>query len=1054
MARARQLIQVTAILLATWFFLSSSAPAVLARRPPPQAAAPGTLCIPRERDALLAFKARLTDPSNLLSSWRGEDDCCRWSGVECSNQTGHVVKLQISNGYDTYMFGSDIGGEISSSLLTLRHLKQLDLSSCNFGGRPIPEFIGGLRSLTHLDLSNSYFGGRIPPHLGNLSNLISLDLTSTYKQTDFQGVASSLDLAWLSNLQKLQYLYMWHVDLHGAVDWTHAVNMLPSLVTLELHSCGLQNTMAPPLHSNLTSLESISLDSNSFDSSFGAKNLFWDLPNVRYFSMSSCGITGPIPAAAGNLTSVQSLSLDHNTFNGAVPSTFKKLNKLQVLELWDNSISGNVEDLLHILPADELQGLYLQNNNLTGSIPAQINQFSSLSTVLLSNNKMSGEIPVGMRELKKLKDLSLDSNNLNGTLTQDHFTNLTSLKFLWLSGNSITMLVNNTWNTPFQLTAAGFRSCILGPHFPAWIMQPTLLVLGISNTSIHDSIPGQFWISIIPKNLAYLDLSGNKLSGVLPSDIEAPALEVLNLFKNSFSGTIPCSLFELQQLELLDISENQLNGTLPNFPGAPRSSNLTMLNLNTNNLSGEFPSYLQRCKELKFLDLAYNNFSGSIPTWIRSKLPYLAFLRLRSNMFSGGIPVELTRMKGIKYLDIASNNISGNMPLLLGNLIAMAHTPDEQGGFFKTVTFQPRGDYKWTSGFTDSLLVVTKGQQLEYTTGIAYMVNIDLSCNSLTGQIPQEIGKLVALKSLNLSWNHLSGIIPQTIGELRAVESFDLSHNELSGEIPTSLADLTSLARLNLSYNNLTGAIPSRNQLRALDDQASIYIDNPNLCGSPVSRNCPGTETTPRAPEDQHEGMSDVLSLYLGIGTGFGVDALVILTSASPKMKPGFDPTKGGRPEFYYEDGAYPEQVDWIGQRNQIDATKAAGVKHIVLVGSMGGTNPNHPLNSLGNGNILIWKRKSEQYLADSGVPYTIIRPGGLQDKDGGVSELIVGKDDELLQTDTKAIPRADVAEVCVQALQYEEVKFKAFDLASKPEGVGTPTKDFKALFSQVTARF
>lgn len=40
-----------------------------------------------------------------------------------------------------------------------------------------------------------------------------------------------------------------------------------------------------------------------------------------------------------------------------------------------------------------------------------------------------------------------------------------------------------------------------------------------------------------------------------------------------------------------------------------------------------------------------------------------------------------------------------------------------------------------------------------------------------------------------------------------------------------------------------------------------------------------------------------------------GVDALVILTSATPKMKPGFDPSKGGRPEFYYEDGAYPEQV-------------------------------------------------------------------------------------------------------------------------------------------------
>lgn len=40
-----------------------------------------------------------------------------------------------------------------------------------------------------------------------------------------------------------------------------------------------------------------------------------------------------------------------------------------------------------------------------------------------------------------------------------------------------------------------------------------------------------------------------------------------------------------------------------------------------------------------------------------------------------------------------------------------------------------------------------------------------------------------------------------------------------------------------------------------------------------------------------------------------GIDALIILASAVPKMKPGFDPSKGGRPEFYYEDGQFPEQV-------------------------------------------------------------------------------------------------------------------------------------------------
>lgn len=61
-------------------------------------------------------------------------------------------------------------------------------------------------------------------------------------------------------------------------------------------------------------------------------------------------------------------------------------------------------------------------------------------------------------------------------------------------------------------------------------------------------------------------------------------------------------------------------------------------------------------------------------------------------------------------------------------------------------------------------------------------------------------------------------------------------------------------------------------------------------------------------------------------------------------------------------------QVDWIGQKTQIDLAKDAGVKHIVIVGSMGGTDENHMLNSIGNGKILIWKRKAEQYLIDSGV--------------------------------------------------------------------------------------
>ena len=74
-------------------------------------------------------------------------------------------------------------------------------------------------------------------------------------------------------------------------------------------------------------------------------------------------------------------------------------------------------------------------------------------------------------------------------------------------------------------------------------------------------------------------------------------------------------------------------------------------------------------------------------------------------------------------------------------------------------------------------------------------------------------------------------------------------------------------------------------------------------------------------------------------------------------------------------------QIDWLGQKAQLDAAKEAGVKKVVLISSMGGTDENNPLNKLGNGNILIWKRKAEEYLIDSkAFTYTIIHPGGLID--------------------------------------------------------------------------
>ncbi|KAK1696725.1 hypothetical protein QYE76_013422 [Lolium multiflorum] len=122
-------------------------------------------CITSERSALLHFKAGLSDPANFLSSWEGHD-CCRWKGVGCSNRTGHVVKLDLQGppGFVKTM----LGGNISSSLLGLQHLRYLDLSRNWFSGLQVPDFLSSLHSLRYLSLLGSDFAGRIPSQLGGI----------------------------------------------------------------------------------------------------------------------------------------------------------------------------------------------------------------------------------------------------------------------------------------------------------------------------------------------------------------------------------------------------------------------------------------------------------------------------------------------------------------------------------------------------------------------------------------------------------------------------------------------------------------------------------------------------------------------------------------------------------------------------------------------------------------------------------------------------------------------------------------------------------------------
>ncbi len=123
-----------------------------------------------------------------------------------------------------------------------------------------------------------------------------------------------------------------------------------------------------------------------------------------------------------------------------------------------------------------------------------------------------------------------------------------------------------------------------------------------------------------------------------------------------------------------------------------------------------------------------------------------------------------------------------------------------------------------------------------------------------------------------------------------------------------------------------------------------------------------------------------------------------------------------------------PEFVDYGGVRNLVDSARRAGVRRFVLVSSIGaggeGGLTRWILNTIG-GDVLVWKARGERHLRASGVPYVIVRPGGLRDGPGDRTGL------RLMQGDTGfgRITRADTARVVIATLDQPAAVGKTFEV-------------------------
>ena len=140
-------------------------------------------------------------------------------------------------------------------------------------------------------------------------------------------------------------------------------------------------------------------------------------------------------------------------------------------------------------------------------------------------------------------------------------------------------------------------------------------------------------------------------------------------------------------------------------------------------------------------------------------------------------------------------------------------------------------------------------------------------------------------------------------------------------------------------------------------------------------------------------------------------DVLLCATGASPSL----DPTG-------------PYQVDFQGTKNLVDVAKQSDVEHFVIVSSLCVSQFFHPLNLFWL--ILYWKKQAEEYIQQSGLTYTIVRPGGLKNEDN-TDKIIMSSADTLFEG---SIPRPKVAQVCLESLFQPEAKNKIVEIVASPE--------------------
>lgn len=652
--------------------------------------------------------------------------------------------------------------------------------------------------------STHRLGGSLNPSLLNMEELAHLDLSCN----GFEG-ASVPD--FISSLKNLQFLDLSSSGFEGAVP-----NQIGDLRRLQYLSLG------DPHHrfvnkmsireirwlSFLTLLKKLDLTGVDASEASDWLQVVATLPYLLELRLSRCGLKSFDLDSSDivGFTHLSVLDLSWNYFDSLVPQWVFSLGSLVHLDL---SHCGFYDQLpIGLLNLTQLEHLNISSNNFSSTFPRWINRLVGLKVLAVADNVIEGEIPSAVGDLTSLVILDLSGNRLTGMLPNSLFS-LCNLEEMYLYGNR------------FSGDFPSFSGCISE--------SLRLLYLGANNYS--GSLPSN--LEVLGK-LRELDLASNKLSGPLPTSLgQLHELEYFVISDNSFEGVVSEShLRNLTRLKIFRANGNRFvfrpsRSWIPPFQ-------LQGLTLRSWQLGPEFPNWIKHMKHLQYLSLANTGIADTIPPWFWTQTSQFKYLNLSSNMIRGQIPSLLDFGLSMNVaIDMNHNLITGPLPSISSNVTILDLSFNQFSGSMNHFLCNNAADQHMRLEILDlssnslsgeipdcwgnwSLLSVLRLQANNLSGKIPSSIgllprlqSLHLRGNSLSGEVPVSLQNCADLKVLDIGLNHLTGRIPPWIGQLSQLAFLNLRLNELSGDIPVGICGLTSLQALDLAGNNLSGRIPS-----------------------------------------------------------------------------------------------------------------------------------------------------------------------------------------------------------------------------------------------------